>query len=59
MLRSQSELYLNAKFSVYVPACMVVSFNRVLITAVDKSTTTLPLVFFNNCFEDKNFNNGN
>ena len=35
-----------------------VSF-RVLVTAVDKSTTDLPLVFFNNCFEDEKFNNGN
>ena len=31
---------------------------RVLTVAVDKSTTVMPLVFFNNCFDDKKFNNG-
>ena len=36
----------------------VFNYFRVLITTVDKSTTALPLVFFNNCFDDKNFNNG-
>ena len=38
---------------------VLTDYNRVVVTAVDKSTTDMPLVFFNNCFEDKNFNNGN
>ena len=40
---------------------MIVSYSiyGVLISAVDKSTTEMPLVFFNNCFEDKTFNDGN
>ena len=31
---------------------------RVLISTVNKSTDALPLVFFNNCFADEDFNNG-
>ena len=33
-------------------------FCRVLISAVNKSTDALPLVFFNNCFADEDFKNG-
>ena len=37
-------------FSPFTPPPLL---HRVLVTAVDKSTTDLPLRFFNNCFDDE------